>query len=131
GGGMRESLQCSGDRLADLGVPVTADVCGLPVPAGSDMGIGQRWEKMLDVTDGLLPMVYPSHYAHGSYGIPVPNADPYQTVKTAMAYAIERWRGVPGAAATRPWLQDFTLGWAEDGAAEVRAQIRGTVGRGV
>jgi len=128
---IREFLQYSRDRLADLGVPVTADVFGLTVSAGSDMGIGQRWEKMLDVTDVLLPMVYPSHYAHGSYGIPVPNADPYQTVKTAMDYAIERSRGVPGAAAIRPWLQDFTLGWPAYGAAEVRAQIRATYDAGI
>ena len=128
---IREFLRYSRERLADLGVPVTADVFGLTVSAGSDMGIGQRWEKMLDVTDVLLPMVYPSHFAKGSYGIPVPNADPYLTVRTAMEYAIERSRDVPGAAAIRPWLQDFTLGWPSYGAAEVRAQIKATYDAGI
>lgn len=128
---IREFLRYSREKLADLGVPVTADVFGLTVSAGSDMGIGQRWEKMLDVADVLLPMVYPSHFAKGSYGIPVPNADPYQTVRTAMEYALQRSRGVPGAAAIRPWLQDFTLGWPSYGPAEVRAQIKATYDAGI
>src|SRR5690606_28898603 len=71
---IREFLEYSREQLADLGVPVTADVFVLTVSAGDDMGIGQRWSKMVDVTDVLLPMIYPSHFARGSYGIPVPNA---------------------------------------------------------
>ncbi|HEX6940408.1 MAG TPA: putative glycoside hydrolase [Longimicrobiales bacterium] len=128
---IREFLRYSRDRLSDLGVLITADVFGLTVSANTDMGIGQRWEKMVDVTDVLLPMVYPSHFAKGSYGIPVPNADPYQTVKTAMDFAVARSAGVAGAAAIRPWLQDFTLGWPDYGAAEVRAQIKATYDAGI
>jgi hypothetical protein len=52
-------------------------------------------------------MVYPSHFAKGSYGIPHPNADPYQTVRTALEYAVRRSARLAGAAAIRPWLQDF------------------------
>ncbi len=128
---IREFLRYSREQLSDLGVPVTADVFGLTTSAGSDMGIGQRWDKMVDVTDVLLPMVYPSHYGKGSYGIPIPNADPYQTVKVALDYAVERSSGVPGAAAIRPWLQDFTMGWPSYGAAEVRAQIKATYDAGI
>lgn len=129
--GIREFLQYSREQLADLGVPVTADVFGLTVSVRNDMGIGQHWEDMVDATDVLLPMVYPSHFARGSYGIPVPNADPYQTVKKAMEYAVRRTEGIEGAAAIRPWLQDFTLGWPRYGAAEVRAQIQATYDAGL
>lgn len=128
---IREFLRYSKEKLADLGVLVTADVFGLTVSVGNDMGIGQRWEQMADVTDALLPMVYPSHFAKGSYGIPVPNADPYQTVKTAMEFAIRRSRAVENAAAIRPWLQDFSIGWPSYGAAEVRAQIQATYDAGL
>ena len=121
---IREFLRYSRDELAPLKAPVTADVFGLTTSAGDDMGIGQRWEMMVDVTDVLLPMVYPSHYAPGSYGIAHPNARPYETVKIALEHAIRRTRGVDGAATIRPWLQDFTLGWPPYGAVEVRAQIR-------
>ncbi len=128
---IREFLEYSREQLSDLGVLVTADVFGLTVSVRNDMGIGQRWENMVDVTDVLLPMVYPSHFAKGSYGIPSPNADPYQTVKIAMEYALERTRGVDGGAAIRPWLQDFTMGWPSYGAAEVRAQIQATYDAGI
>src|SRR5690606_35213365 len=38
---------------------------------------------------------------------------------------------IEGAAAIRPWLQDFTLGWPRYGAAEVRAQIQATYDAGL
>lgn len=128
---IREFLEYSREQLADLGVPVTADVFGLTVSAGDDMGIGQRWSKMVDVTDVLLPMIYPSHFARGSYGIPVPNAAPYETVKTALDYAVRRTRDLEQAAAIRPWLQDFTLGDPRYDAAHVRAQIQATYDAGI
>lgn len=121
---IREFLDYSREELKDLGVPVTADVFGLTTSAGDDMGIGQKWEELVDVTDVLLPMVYPSHYARGSYGIAHPNSSPYATVKTAMEHALRRTDGVEGAASIRPWLQDFTLGSPRYGPEYVRAQIR-------
>lgn len=126
GQAIREFLRYSREELADLGVPITADVFGLTVSVGNDLGIGQRWEDLADVTDALLPMVYPSHFARGSYGIPIPNADPYRTVRTALEFAVRRSARIEGAAVIRPWLQDFSLGWPTYGAAEVRAQIQAT-----
>ncbi|MBI4544868.1 MAG: putative glycoside hydrolase [Gemmatimonadetes bacterium] len=120
---IREFLHYSRQQLAELGAAVTADVFGLTVSARDDMGIGQRWELMVDATDVLLPMVYPSHFARGSYGIPYPNARPYETVRTAMEYALRRTPEGDSAAEIRPWLQDFTLGAPRYGPAEVRAQI--------
>jgi hypothetical protein len=121
--GIREFLIYSREQLASYGVPVTADVFGLTVSAGDDMGIGQLWEKMVDATDVLLPMVYPSHFARGTYGIAAPNARPYDVVRRSMEDAIRRTAGVPGAATIRPWLQDFTLGPPRYGPEHVRAQI--------
>jgi hypothetical protein len=120
---IREFLLYSRAQLASYDVPVTADVFGLTVSARDDMGIGQLWEKMVDATDVLLPMVYPSHFARGTYGIAEPNARPYETVRRAMEDAVRRTRGVPGAAGIRPWLQDFTLGAPRYGPEHVRAQI--------
>ncbi|CAN5609784.1 hypothetical protein BH23GEM10_BH23GEM10_08690 [soil metagenome] len=121
--GIREFLQYSRAQLAEYDAPITADVFGLAVSAGNDLGIGQHWESMADVTDVLLPMVYPSHFARGSYGIAHPNAQPFETIVTAMRHAVRRNAGIENAAGIRPWLQDFTLGQPRYGAAEVRAQI--------
>jgi hypothetical protein len=121
--GISEFLLYSREQLRAYDVPVTADVFGLTVSARDDMGIGQQWEKMVDATDVLLPMVYPSHFARGSYGIAEPNSAPFETVRTAMEHAVRRTAGVAGAATIRPWLQDFTLGSPRYGPYHVRAQI--------
>jgi hypothetical protein len=121
--GIREFLLYSRQQLASYDAPVTADVFGLTVSVQNDMGIGQLWEKMVDATDVLLPMVYPSHFARGSYGIAHPNAQPFETIVAAMRHAVRRTAGVPNAAGIRPWLQDFTLGAPRYGPAHVRAQI--------
>ena len=122
--GVREFLIYADEKLADLGVPITADVFGLTTSAGDDLGIGQRWSKLVDVTDALLPMVYPSHYAPGSYGIDSPNAEPYEVVKTALQHARKRTDDVEDAARVIPWLQDFTLGSPAYSPWHVREQIR-------
>ena len=88
-----------------------------------DLGIGQQWEKMVDATDALLPMIYPSHFARGTYGVATPNASPYDIVLRAMQHAVRRTTGVENAAIIRPWLQDFTLGAPRYTAEHVRAQI--------
>jgi hypothetical protein len=121
--GIRDFLVYSQEQLAAYDADITADVFGLTTSAGSDMGIGQLWEKMADVTDALLPMVYPSHYARGSYGIAHPNASPYETVKTALEHAVRRSAGIENSATVRAWLQDFTLGAPRYDASYVRAQI--------
>jgi hypothetical protein len=128
---IREFLIYSRDQLSAYGVPVTADVFGLTVSASDDMGIGQLWSGLVDATDVLLPMVYPSHFARGSYGIPRPNARPYGIVRKALEYALQRTPGDSGSATIRPWLQDFTLGVPRYDAAHVRAQIRAVYDAGL
>jgi len=119
------------DQLAGEGVVVTADVFGVTASAKRDVGIGQVWESLIDDVDVALPMVYPSHYWEGSFGFPAPNAFPYEVVGRALRDALRRSEAVPGAGATRPWLQDFTLGAPRYGAPEVRAQIQAAYDAGI
>jgi len=129
--GIREFIVYSRERLADLDVPITADVFGVTTSAQGDVGIGQLWEKLSDVTDVLLPMVYPSHYPRGTWGHPVPNAAPYQVVKRALDAGVRRSEAIPGAATIRPWLQAFTMGQPPYGPREIRAQIQATYDAGL
>jgi len=78
-----------------------------------------------------LPMVYPSHYWQGSFGIDTPNAYPYEIVREALDDALRRSAVVDGAGTTRPWLQDFSLGEPRYEAPEVRAQIQATYDVGI
>ncbi len=111
-------------RLEKLGAWVSADVFGLTVHVNNDMGIGQRIEKISQNVDIVCPMVYPSHYDAGSYGIDDPNANPFDTVTAAMEDTAKRLAGT--GAKGRPWLQDFF----EYGVAEVKKQIKAAEDQG-
>lgn len=128
---IREQLLATRARLHSLGVPITADVFGLTATDTTDMGIGQKWEQFVNTVDVVLPMMYPSHYHPGSYGIANPNAHPHETISHGLKDAKRRSATVPNAARLRPWYQDFTLGPPHYTAAEVRAQIEAGYENGV
>ena len=124
--GVQAGIAILVNRIQPLGVPVTFDIFGLTAAATGDLGIGQVWEDFITVADVVLPMVYPSHYYRGSYGLAVPNAEPYRVVRNALMEAIERSRPVANAATIRPYLQAFTLGRRKPRYTphEIREQIR-------
>jgi hypothetical protein len=99
-------LTYASKRLKPLGVRVGADVFGLS--ATRNMGIGQLPERIGPVLDSIYPMVYPSHFGPGEYGLDDPNAQPGRTVALALRDFDVALRGTK----TRlvPWLQDFSLG---------------------
>lgn len=121
--GIRRNLQLARDRIEPLGIPFTLDVFGLATSATNDLGIGQYWEDVLAVADVVLPMVYPSHYYRGAYGLAWPNAEPYETVRRALADGMRRASRIQGAATIRPFLQSFSIRRVRYTAAEVRAEI--------
>lgn len=122
---LADFLKQAQSRMHALGVRSTADIFGLVTTVDGPLEIGQHWEKVAPVSDVLLPMVYPSHYPAGSFGIARPNAEPYQIVFKAISRAHERNAalGLNGQH-VRPYLQAFTLGKPEYGAEQVREQIR-------
>lgn len=121
---IRDQLGVVRDSLRASGMPMTIDVFGLTATDTTDMGIGQRWEMFIDRADVVLPMVYPSHFAPGTYGLASPNAHPYTTIDRVTKDMKRRTAGLKDAAKIVPWYQDFTLGPPRYGAAEVRAQIK-------
>jgi len=119
---IREQLGYIRSYLKPTGMPVTIDVFGLTATDTTDMGIGQRWEMFIDQADVVLPMVYPSHFAPGTYKLGNPNAHPYSTIDHVMKDAKRRTANIPNAAKIVPWYQDFTLGPPHYYAEHVRAQ---------
>jgi hypothetical protein len=128
---IREQLGFVRGELRATRVPMTIDVFGLTATDTTDMGIGQQWEKFIDQADVVLPMVYPSHFAPGTYRLSNPNAAPFATIDHALADANRRSVGIANAAKVVPWYQDFTLGSPRYGASEVRAQIRAGYNNGM
>jgi hypothetical protein len=112
-------------RLHPLGARVSVDVFGLS--ATRNLGIGQKPGRLARYVDAVYPMVYPSHFYAGEYGLDDPNADPGDTVDQALADFQRELRGKK--ALLVPWLQDFSLGRTYT-LADVRAQIQAARGRG-
>ncbi|MDE2141748.1 MAG: putative glycoside hydrolase [Elusimicrobia bacterium] len=125
---LHEFLALARARLKPLGVKLSIDTFGLTASVDNGMGIGQRLDRMADEVDYVSPMMYPSHYAKGQYGLRNPNRQPYLTVRQGVKDALERLGGKPEQ--LRPYLQDFSLG-VRYTPAHVRAQIRAAEEQGV
>lgn len=121
-------LKYAYEKLSAEEVYVSADVFGWTATAIGDVGIGQHWEAMTNVVDYMCPMVYPSHYGPGNFGLSVPDAYPYETIDRSMKDAIKRNNNVETPAHLRPWIQDFSApwvkGWIPYGPREVGLQIK-------
>jgi hypothetical protein len=107
-------------RLKPLGVRVSADVFGLS--ATRDLGIGQIPRRLAKHLDAIYPMVYPSHYGSGEYGLEEPNAQPGPTVEWSLADFRRELKRSRSKAMLVPWLQDFSYG-RDYGLEEVKEQI--------
>lgn len=121
---LRELLTTARARYNKMGVRLTADIFGLVTTVRGPLEVGQDWEKVSPAVDVVLPMVYPSLYPHGAFGIRIPNAEPQKTVFIAITSARMRDAklGITIPEHVRPWLQAFTLGAPRYGPAEVEAQ---------
>jgi hypothetical protein len=117
-------LKLAHERLSKVGVRSTADIFGLVTTVRGVLEVGQYWEKISPNVDVVLPMVYPSHYPRGAFGIDRPNADPYAIIKIALdtARARDEKLGITKAEHVRPWFQAFSLGQPKYGPEQIQAQ---------
>jgi hypothetical protein len=103
--------------LAVFGVSATR-----PKEVGQDIGAMARW------VDYVAPMVYPSHWGPGEYGVRNPNAQPYAIVNRSLKDFQKKVAGTQ--AQVMPWLQDFSLGVTYH-VAQVKAQISAAAADGI
>lgn len=113
-------LEYANYRFEPYDVFISTDVYGLTTTVEGDLGIGQDITKIKDYVDFISPMIYPSHYTSGMYGIDDPDSEPYKLIKRSLEDAIEKLGDESHK--LRPWLQDFSLNshYTEK---EIRAQI--------
>jgi hypothetical protein len=90
--------------------------------------IAQDITLMAPFTDYVAPMVYPSHWGRGEYGVANPESQPYDITARSLADFVKLTQGT--ATAVIPWLQAFSL-QVPYGAAEVRAQIEAAEANGI
>ena len=108
---------------ARLGVSVFGISATRPEPTGQDVNL------LAPHVDYVAPMVYPSHWSSGEYGVADPVRQPADIVARSVA-DFERLVA-PGGTAVVPWLQDFSSGEVAYGPAEVRTQIDAARASGV
>ena len=124
---IQDFLAYAGDRLHEKGCVVTADVFGTIIGSETDVQtVGQDYTALGQTVDAISPMVYPSHYANGVFGLKIPDANPYETVLAAMQGSVEELQEIPEAerAVVRPWLQAFTATWVPGHISYNGTQIR-------
>ncbi|MFH2203897.1 MAG: putative glycoside hydrolase [Elusimicrobiota bacterium] len=125
---MNEFLRYARKRLESHGVEMSVAVFGMTATASDGLGIGQRITDMIRLADHLSPMMYPSHYRKGAYGLKSPNHEPYKVIKYGLRDA-KRQVG-ENSYKLRPYLQDFSLG-VRYGPQQVLDQIRAAREHGI
>ncbi len=134
-----EFMEYAYQKLKNQGLFVSADVFGAIINSDINANaVGQIYGELAKHVDYISPMVYPSHYGNGYYGIDYPDTRPYETIATALMDSRKElyFAGKDGGhmATVRPWLQDFTATWLTHhipyGPKQVREQIHATYDAG-
>jgi hypothetical protein len=124
--------------LKPLGVFVSADVYGTIIKSRVDAAmVGQNYVELSKYLDYICPMIYPSHFEEGNFGIKYPDLEPRKMIYKVLEVSknnLNRITQGKHRAIVRPWLQDFTARWVKHhrtyGGDEVRAQINGVYDTG-
>ena len=131
-------VQYASEKLKDEGAFVAADVFGAVMGGGIDSDtVGQSYGDMANQLDYICPMIYPSHYSSGNFGLEHPDMEPYKTIFGALQKSGKVLLDASRAdnhesrqAIVRPWLQDFTATYLGEGnyitygATEVAEEVR-------
>ncbi|CRZ33413.1 hypothetical protein DFR55_11925 [Herbinix hemicellulosilytica] len=116
------------EKLKPLGVFVSADVYGTIISSTIDASlVGQNYVEMARYLDYICPMIYPSHFAEGNYGVEYPDLEPYQIIRKVLMVSREKLEQIPEGehkAIVRPWLQDFTASWIRNYQVYTGKQVR-------
>ncbi|HWT75955.1 MAG TPA: putative glycoside hydrolase [Mobilitalea sp.] len=120
------------EKIKPLGVYMSADVFGTIISSTQDAAlVGQNYSEMAKYLDYICPMIYPSHFGEGNYGIQYPDLEPYNIIRKVLTASKEQLDQIPVGehrAIVRPWLQDFTASWIKHyqkyGGKELREQIK-------
>ena len=127
-------VQEASAALHAVGAAVSVDTFGETAVITGEDSIGQVLEALTPYVDYYSPMVYPSTWGAGWFGLEYPAADPFAVVSLSVRRALERIAaaGLTGVA-VRPWLQDYQDYGPRQisyGYAEVLAQIQASMEAG-
>ena len=130
-----ELVSYMSEKLRAEGLFVSCDVFGTIIGSPIDaQSVGQDYTQMAEAIDYICPMIYPSHYSSGNFGLEHPDTEPYSCILGALDLSRTELLRASGdgkeQAIVRPWLQSFTASYLGSGnyieydAETTRAQIQ-------
>ncbi|MBE0514735.1 putative glycoside hydrolase [Sulfurimonas sp.] len=118
-------LKLAQNRLRKYGVFISVDTYGNICWEDHDMGIGQMIEPLAKYADYISPMLYPSGFSKGSFGLENPSEHPHMVIYKSLKNIEEQIE----SKRLRPWLQsfkDYAHRKIEYNYFEINEQIRAT-----
>lgn len=112
--GLTDFFMYVSNRLHGKNIIYGADLFGTVIGSDTDRDrTGQDYVELVELNDVVCPMVYPSHYAGGTFGLDVPDAHPYETILNAMnlSKTVIEEADLSEKGIVRPWLQCFNAVW--------------------
>ncbi len=125
-----EFTRLADERFAPYGVVHGASLYG--VSGDRPWEVSQDVERLADHLDYIAPMLYPSHWGPGEYGVANPLMQPYDMLEASLEVWLDATDG--RRARVMPWIEDSNwpvrLGFP-DRARYVREQIEATYDSGI
>lgn len=125
-------VQTASDRLSEENIFMSCDVFGTIIGSYVDQeSVGQEYVTMAQAVDYMSPMIYPSHYSNGNFGLDVPDTHPYEAILAACQSSLKAYsldKSGFDKAIVRPWLQGFTASYLSSyisyGPEQIRQEIQ-------
>ena len=102
-------------KLKPYGVHLSADILAHAITASKIGGIGQKFTDIAEHVDVISPMIFPSHWVNGAFGVKEPDKQPYDIVSQYMKIENGYFKDLNPSPTPRPWIQAFTADYLGEG----------------
>ena len=102
-------------KLKPYGVHLSADILAHAITASKIGGIGQKFTDIAEHVDVISPMIFPSHWVNGAFGVKEPDKQPYDIVSQYMKIENGYFKDLNPSPTSRPWIQAFTADYLGEG----------------
>ena len=102
-------------KLKPYGVHLSADILAHAISASKIGGIGQKFSDIAEHVDVISPMIFPSHWVNGAFGVKEPDKQPYDIVSQYMKIENGYFKDLNPSPTSRPWIQAFTADYLGEG----------------
>lgn len=141
-GGLRidaitQFIQYARKELQPYHVKVAVDIFGYTATIPESPSVGQNYRRISQNVDVISPMIYPSLWSFGDFGIAKPDLHPYQLVMDFEKAEKKSLSGLSHPPMQIPWIQDYTASYLGPGnyqvysTAQVDAQIQALQASGI